>query len=80
MTKQHAEAYSKLSLHEKCPKYGVFFWSIFSRIQTEHRDLLRKSLYLVRVRETKDQKKLLIWTLFLQCLSNIKDEVFFYKS
>ena len=44
-----------------------FFWSVFSRIRTEYRDLLRKSPYSVRLRENTDQKKLRIWTLFTQC-------------
>ena len=30
-------------------------------------DLLRKSLYSVRIQENKDQKKLRIWKLFTQC-------------
>ena len=34
-----------------------FFWSIFSCIQTEYGDLLRKFLYSVRIQENKDQKK-----------------------
>ena len=37
-----------------------FFWSIFSCIWTEYGDLLRKSLYSVRTRETTDHKKLRI--------------------
>ena len=32
-----------------------FFWSVFSYIWTEYRDLLRKSPYLVQ--KSKDQKK-----------------------
>ena len=39
----------------KCP-YSEFFWSLFSRIRTEYGDLLRKSPYLVRMQENKDQK------------------------
>ena len=46
-----------------------FFWSVFSRTRTEYGDLLRKSRYSVRIREKTDQKKLCIWTLFAQCLS-----------
>ena len=44
------------------------FLPLFSRIQTEYRDLLRKSPYSVRIRENKDHKKLRIWTLFPQCV------------
>ena len=44
-----------------------FFWSVFSCIRTEYGDLLRKSLYSVKIQENADQKKLLIWTLFTQC-------------
>ena len=33
---------------------------------TEYGDLLRKSLYSVRIRDNMDQKKLRIWTLFTQ--------------
>ena len=44
-----------------------FFWSLFSRIWTEYRDLRSKYLYSVQVRENTDQKKLRIWTPFAQC-------------
>ena len=47
-------------------KYGVFFWPVFSCIRTKYRDLLGKSLYLVWMQENTDQKKLRIWTLFMQ--------------
>ena len=43
-----------------------FFWSVFSRIRTEYVDFRRKSSYSVRIRENMDQKKLRIWTLFIQ--------------
>ena len=33
-----------------------FFWSVFSRIRTEYRDLRSKSPYLVRIRETQTRK------------------------
>ena len=39
----------------KCP-YSEDFWSIFSRIQTEYGDLLRKCPYAVQMRENTDQK------------------------
>ena len=47
-------------------KSGVFFWPVFSCIRTKYRDLLGKSLYLVWMQENTDQKKLRIWTLFMQ--------------
>ena len=40
-----------------------FFWSVFSRIRTEYRDLLCKSPYSVRMRENKNQEKLQRQTL-----------------
>ena len=56
-----------LALH--CVK-GVqirsFFWSVFSRIRTEHEDLPRKSPHSVEIRENKNQEKLRIRTLFTQ--------------
>ena len=51
----------------KIPKYRVFFWSVSSCIRREYRDLLRKSLSSVQIRENKDQKKLGNWTPFAQC-------------
>ena len=44
-----------------------FFWSVFSRIRAEYRDLRSKSQYSVLTRKNVDQKKLCIWTLFTQC-------------
>ena len=44
-----------------------FFWSLFSCIWTKYKDLIRKSLYSVQIRENTDQKKFRIWTLFAQC-------------
>ena len=32
----------------------IFFWSVFSQIQTEYGDLLRKSPYLDWIRENTD--------------------------
>ena len=43
-----------------------FFWSVFSGIRTEYREILRISPYSVRLRENTDQKKLRIGTLFTQ--------------
>ena len=50
-------------------KYGVFFWSVFSWIRTEYRDLFRKSPYSVRIQE-KLRKKPHIWTLFTRVSQN----------
>ena len=47
----------------KSVQMRIFFWSVFFRIRTEYGDLLRKSPYLVRIREKTDQKRLRIWTL-----------------
>ena len=33
-----------------------FFWSVFSCVRTEYRDLLLKSLYSFQVHENTDQK------------------------
>ena len=44
----------------------TFFWSVYSCIRTEYRDLLLKSPYSVQIQENTDQKKLRIWTLFTQ--------------
>ena len=59
----------------KSVKIRCFFWSVFSRIRTEHGDfgdLHSKSPYSVRIRENTDQKKLRIWTLFTQLVQNFK--------
>ena len=48
-----------------------FFWSVFSRTWNEYGDLRRKSLYLVQKRENTDQKKLRVWTFFVQCMSSV---------
>ena len=45
-----------------------FFWSVFSRIQTEYGEILRIYPYSVRMRENTDHKKFRIWTLFTQWL------------
>ena len=42
-------------MRKKC-RYLESFWSAISCIQTEHRDLLCKSPYSVRMRENTDQK------------------------
>ena len=43
------------SLREKC-SYSEFFWSVFSRIRTEYREILHIILYSVQIQENVDQK------------------------
>ena len=43
------------------------FWSVFSRIRTEHEEVRSISPYSVQMQENKDQKLLRIWTLFTLC-------------
>ena len=49
------EKFDNSTLRKKCP-YSEFFWSIFSRIRTEYREILGISLYSVQMRENTDQK------------------------
>ena len=51
----------------KCVQIRSFFWSVFSRIRTDHGEIRSISPYSVRVRENTDQRKHRIWTLFTQC-------------
>ena len=46
--------YRNHSLRKKCP-YLELFWSVFSRIRTEYREILRISAYSVWMRENTDQ-------------------------
>ena len=39
---------------KKCP-YSELFWSAFSRIRTEHGEMIRISPYSVQLREAADQ-------------------------
>ena len=55
-----------MTLPKKCQN-TEFFWSLFSRIWTEYRDLLRKSPYSFQILENADQKRLRIGTFFAQC-------------
>ena len=41
-------------MREKCP-YLELFWFLFSSIRTEYGEVLRISLYSVRMRENADQ-------------------------
>ena len=45
---------SRDTLREKCP-CSELFWSVFSGIRTEYREILRISPYSVRMRENVDQ-------------------------
>ena len=44
----------KQSLRKKCP-YSELFWSAFSRIWTEYREILYISPYSLQIRENADQ-------------------------
>ena len=43
-----------------------FSWTVFSCIWIEYGDLWSKSRYSVRIQKIMDQKKLRIWTIFMQ--------------
>ena len=45
----------EIKLHKKRP-YSEFFWSVFSRIQNEHGEILGISPYSVWKRQNTDQK------------------------
>ena len=49
------KADARVSLHKNV-LYSEFFWSVFSRIWIEYRNLQNKSPYWVRMRENADQK------------------------
>ena len=66
-TKSLIYSFFFLSTHSvKSVQKQSFFWSVFSRIQTEYSDILRISPYSVRMWENTDQEKLRIWTLLTQ--------------
>ena len=48
---------TKRALRGKCP-CSEFFWSVFSRIRTECREIRSISPYSVQIRENTDQKNL----------------------
>ena len=52
-TTNQSKLWSFSSLRKKFPN-TEFMRSVFSRIWTEYRDLLRKSLYSVQMRENTD--------------------------
>ena len=67
--------YVSVSLREKCP-YSDLFWFPFSRIWTEHGQILRISLYSVQTRETTDQNNSeygdLLRSVCLNCVKHTK--------
>ena len=53
----YSEKLENIVITKYCVKsVRSFFWSLFSCIRSEHGDLLRKSLYSVRIQEDADQK------------------------
>ena len=62
-----------MTVRENCPNAEFFLVRIFL-YWTEFGDLLRESLYSIRVQENTDQKKLRIWTLFTQCEASIQSQ------
>ena len=75
---QHHEEKLCQKIREKCP-YSAFFWSVFSRIQTEYRKMLCISPYSVRMQENTDQKNCEYehcsysekWTIFLTIVPSL---------
>ena len=49
-------AISVISHCVKCAQIRSYFWFVFACIWTEYGDLLRKSLYSVRIQENTDEK------------------------
>ena len=58
--------YYRLAMREKCPNTDFFPVRIF-RIRTEYGEIWSISPYSIRMRKNTDQKKLRIWTRFMQC-------------
>ena len=56
----------KISHYVKSVQIRSFFRFVFSRIRIEYGEILRIPLYSVQMRENTDQKKLHVWTLFMQ--------------
>ena len=62
---QFHQNFQKKALRGKCPNTEFFLVRIFLHSDwTEYGEILRISLYSVRMRENTDQKKLRIWTHF----------------
>ena len=55
MYNQFGQIYQSQTLREKCP-YSEIFWSVFSRIRTEYREIPSISPYSVQMWENTDQK------------------------
>ena len=55
-----------------------FFWSLFSRIWTEYKDLRSKSLYSLRIQEVTDQKKKSVFGKF-SCNDALRCKQIFLK-
>ena len=52
--KWYRYAYDFSALRKKCP-YSELFWSVFSCIRTEYKEIFRISSYSIRMRENIDQ-------------------------
>ena len=68
------------TLCEKCP-YLQLFWSVFSRIRTEHGEIRSISPYLIRMRENADQNNskyghFLRSNNFQKCVKRYKNSYF----
>ena len=87
--KRNYNSFETHTVCERCP-YSEFFWPVFSHIRTEYGEILRISLYSVRMWENTDQKKFeyghfsrsainqfLTTGLFLYLLENIRKLLFF---
>ena len=59
----------KIFAYKHCMKnvqIRSFFWSIFSFIRTEYGEVRSIFLYSVQMQGNTEQKKLRIWSLFMQ--------------
>ena len=65
------------AMREKYP-YLELFWSLFSRIWTEHREILCTFPYSVRMRENKDQN-IFEYRHFLRCVQQVWKEKIGWK-
>ena len=61
----------------KSVKIRSFFCSAFSRIRNEYGEIRSISPHSVPMRENADQKKLRIWTLFMQSIPSILSWILF---
>ena len=67
---------SFLKLQEKCP-YSVFFWTVFSAIRAEYREIRSISPYSIEMRENTDQKNSK-YGYFSRSVTLPKNSHFFY--